>query len=67
MSSTVTIAIHEAAPVRICSCCKRPIPHHEKATSFKCPRCGVVTLWRCQKCRTMSVAYKCPNCGFEGP
>ncbi|MCI4437329.1 MAG: DUF1610 domain-containing protein [Ignisphaera sp.] len=57
----------EAAPVRICSSCKKLIPPDEKAVSFKCPKCGMVTIWRCYKCRAMGVSYKCPNCGFEGP
>ncbi|MCC6056481.1 MAG: zinc finger domain-containing protein [Desulfurococcaceae archaeon] len=59
--------MHEAANIRICSSCKRPIVPDEKAVSFKCPNCGAITIWRCHKCRTMGTPYKCPNCGFEGP
>jgi len=59
--------VHEAAPVRICSSCKKPIVPGEKAVSFRCPNCGAVMFWRCQKCRSMVIIYKCPNCGFEGP
>ncbi|MEM4788246.1 MAG: zinc finger domain-containing protein [Ignisphaera sp.] len=67
MSVTTLPVIHEAAPIRICTCCKKTITPYEKATSFKCPNCGIVVIWRCQRCRTSNVPYKCPNCGFEGP
>jgi len=67
MSTIVTPVVIEAASVRICTSCKRPIIPQEKATSFKCPNCGLVVIWRCQKCRTLNTPYKCPNCGFEGP
>ncbi|HID80441.1 MAG TPA: DUF1610 domain-containing protein [Ignisphaera sp.] len=68
LSSThSSIPIHEAAPVRLCSSCKRPIVPGEKAVALTCPNCGAVVLWRCYKCRKMVVPYRCPNCGFEGP
>jgi len=51
----------------ICSSCKRPVPPTEKAVKFTCPNCGMVTIWRCYRCRKLSVPYKCVNCGFEGP
>lgn len=33
---------------------------------FHCPKCGV-EIYRCKKCRGLSVEYKCPKCGFVGP
>ncbi len=66
-SSTVLLPIFEPAVMRLCSSCKKTIEPHEKAVSFKCPNCGAVTIWRCQRCRSLSLPYKCPNCGFEGP
>ena len=67
LALTTKIVLHETASIRICSSCKKPIAPDEKAVSFRCPNCGGVVIWRCQKCRTMAVPYKCPNCGFEGP
>jgi LSD1 subclass zinc finger protein len=67
LSIQLQVSVHEAAPLRICSSCKRPIPPTEKAVSFKCPSCGAVVMWRCYRCRSAAVIYKCPNCGFEGP
>ncbi|MEM2961377.1 MAG: zinc finger domain-containing protein [Candidatus Bathyarchaeia archaeon] len=51
----------------ICTSCNRIIPPGTNATSFSCPNCGEVTIWRCSKCRQFRRQYKCPNCGFQGP
>ncbi len=50
-----------------CSSCNRPISVGEKAVKFYCPNCGLVQIWRCEKCRMFARVYKCINCGFEGP
>jgi len=67
MSSQSQPAVYEAAPIKVCSSCRKPIVPGEKATAFPCPNCGAIMIWRCYKCRTMVVSYRCPNCGFEGP
>ncbi|MFZ5955645.1 MAG: zinc finger domain-containing protein [Nanoarchaeota archaeon] len=33
---------------------------------FPCPECGK-ELFRCKKCRTLSIEYKCSHCGYSGP
>ncbi len=42
----------------------------DKASSdgvrFPCPKCGS-EIFRCKKCRSLSLEYKCPICGFVGP
>lgn len=53
--------------VPICSSCGRPIPPYTRGVSFKCPNCGEVTIWRCEKCRKLVNPYVCPKCGFKGP
>ncbi|RLG77588.1 MAG: RNA-binding protein [Thermoprotei archaeon] len=60
-------AIHEAASLRLCSSCKRPIMPGKKAVAFLCPNCGKIIIWRCYECRKHAITYRCPNCGFEGP
>lgn len=59
--------IIESATPPICSSCGRLISPYEKGVKFYCPNCGAVLLWRCRKCRELSLPYRCPNCGFEGP
>jgi len=61
------ISIEEKTVVPICSSCNRPITPWERGVAFRCPNCGEVIIWRCSKCRKMSVEYKCPKCGFVGP
>ncbi|MEM3670340.1 MAG: zinc finger domain-containing protein [Thermoprotei archaeon] len=61
-----------AAPVQdvllpICTSCRTPIILDEKGTKFLCPKCGVIVIWRCARCRKTGTAYRCPECGFEGP
>ena len=56
-----------SAQLPVCSSCNRPIMPGEKASKFKCPECGDVLIWRCEKCRTFCRDYKCINCNFEGP
>ncbi|RLE65117.1 MAG: RNA-binding protein [Thermoprotei archaeon] len=51
----------------ICSSCGKPIPPFERGTSFRCPNCGEVVIWRCYKCRRLVNPYICPKCGFKGP
>lgn len=51
----------------ICTSCRTPIIPNEKGTKFFCPKCSVVIIWRCSKCRKTGTLYRCPNCGFEGP
>ena len=50
-----------------CACCHRPIAPYEGAVHFPCPECGDVTIWRCERCRTMGNSYTCLKCGFIGP
>jgi hypothetical protein len=50
-----------------CTSCHKPILPGDEMTSFYCPQCGQVLIWRCSKCRKGAVRYKCVNCGFEGP
>ena len=51
----------------VCTSCNRPIMPGEAASKFHCPSCQQVLVWRCEKCRKFSRAYKCLNCGFGGP
>ena len=51
----------------LCFSCGRPITPYEAAVHFPCPQCGDVTIWRCERCRTMGNTYKCLRCEFEGP
>ncbi|MFX0047059.1 MAG: zinc finger domain-containing protein [Candidatus Hermodarchaeota archaeon] len=51
----------------MCFSCGRPIAPYEAAVHFPCPQCGDVTIWRCERCRTMGNTYKCLRCEFEGP
>jgi len=50
-----------------CISCGKPIAPFERAVRFRCPNCGEVLIWRCQKCRKLGNTYVCPKCGFEGP
>jgi len=45
-----------------CISCKKDT---QDVIGFNCPKCKV-ELFRCARCRTLSVDYKCV-CGFEGP
>ncbi len=67
VSQQTEISVYDTTATPVCSSCNRLIHPREKAVSFYCPNCGVVLIWRCQRCRKLSVKYKCPNCGFEGP
>ena len=51
----------------ICFGCGRPIAPYEGAVHFPCPKCGDVTIWRCERCREMGKNYRCLKCEFEGP
>lgn len=33
---------------------------------FPCPKCGF-EMFRCKKCRSLSIDYVCPKCGYFGP
>jgi len=61
------LAIVETIQPPICSSCGRLIPPSERGVAFYCPNCGKILIWRCRKCRKLSIKYKCPACGFEGP
>ncbi len=60
-------AIVETTTPPTCSSCGRLISPTERGVAFYCPNCGRVLIWRCNKCRKLTIKYKCPNCGFEGP
>ncbi|MBY9009096.1 MAG: DUF1610 domain-containing protein [Candidatus Lokiarchaeota archaeon] len=51
----------------MCFSCGRPIAPYEAAVHFPCPQCGDVTIWRCERCRTMGNQYTCLRCSFSGP
>jgi len=51
----------------VCTSCNKPIAPFERAVRFKCPNCGAIIIWRCEKCRKLVNTYTCPNCGFVGP
>ncbi|MQY68751.1 MAG: DUF1610 domain-containing protein [Hadesarchaea archaeon] len=51
----------------VCTSCNREVAQSERATSFPCPSCGSVEIWRCSKCRRLRNPYRCPSCGFTGP
>ncbi|MBY8980839.1 MAG: DUF1610 domain-containing protein [Candidatus Lokiarchaeota archaeon] len=51
----------------MCFSCGRPIAPFEGAVNFPCPQCGDVTIWRCERCRTMGNQYTCLKCAFQGP
>ncbi|MHA1754001.1 MAG: zinc finger domain-containing protein [Candidatus Odinarchaeia archaeon] len=51
----------------VCSSCGRLIAPDDKAVHFSCPKCGEITIWRCEKCRLFANTYKCIKCNFEGP
>ncbi|MEA2090452.1 MAG: zinc finger domain-containing protein [Thermoproteota archaeon] len=53
--------------IPICTSCHHTIPPNTKATKFQCPKCGEITIWRCQKCRKFGHQYRCQKCGFQGP
>ncbi|MCS7105360.1 MAG: zinc finger domain-containing protein [Thermofilaceae archaeon] len=53
--------------VPICTSCRRPISPFTRGVRFRCPNCGEVEMWRCEKCRKQSNPYTCPKCGFIGP
>ncbi|MDM7275128.1 MAG: zinc finger domain-containing protein [Thermoprotei archaeon] len=61
------VSIYDSVEPPTCISCGKPVNPSERAVSFYCPNCGVMLLWRCNKCRTQMITYKCPNCGFEGP
>ncbi|MEM1928274.1 MAG: zinc finger domain-containing protein [Acidilobaceae archaeon] len=62
-----SIAIYDTVNPPLCSSCGKPISAKNPGVSFSCPNCGLVVIWRCDKCRIQGNTYKCPNCGFEGP
>ncbi|MEM0042734.1 MAG: zinc finger domain-containing protein [Thermofilaceae archaeon] len=51
----------------VCSSCRRPIAPYSRGVRFRCPNCGEVDIWRCEKCRKLVIQYVCPKCGFVGP
>jgi len=61
------ITLLEASTPPICTSCHRPVNPKEHGASFMCPNCGQVVIYRCRKCRQLSIPYTCPNCGFKGP
>lgn len=64
---TAQVSVYDTVSTPVCSSCNRLIHPRERAVSFYCPNCGRMLIWRCYKCRKLSVKYKCPACGFEGP
>ena len=50
-----------------CTSCGKLIPPYERGVKFRCPNCGEIIIWRCEKCRKQGNTYMCPKCGFEGP
>jgi len=61
------VDMYDSVEPPLCISCGKPINPTERAVSFYCPNCGVMLIWRCNKCRVQMIPYKCPNCGFEGP
>ncbi|MEM1508790.1 MAG: zinc finger domain-containing protein [Thermofilaceae archaeon] len=53
--------------IPLCSSCHKPIAPYERGVRFRCPNCGEVEIWRCEKCRKQCNTYQCPKCGFAGP
>ncbi|MEB3757617.1 MAG: zinc finger domain-containing protein [Desulfurococcales archaeon] len=61
------ISLYDTVETPVCTSCGRIIHPGDRATSFVCPNCGKIVIWRCARCRSLGVKYKCPVCGFEGP
>ncbi|MEM2913351.1 MAG: zinc finger domain-containing protein [Candidatus Bathyarchaeia archaeon] len=61
------MAVSKSVSMPICTSCNRIISPGANATSFPCPNCGGIIIWRCSKCRKFRRQYKCPKCGFTGP
>ncbi|MCD6476736.1 MAG: DUF1610 domain-containing protein [Candidatus Aenigmarchaeota archaeon] len=49
-----------------CSSCGTNLIGQENFVKIKCPKCGEQEIFRCFRCKKLSVKYTC-KCGFEGP
>ncbi|MDW8170728.1 MAG: zinc finger domain-containing protein [Desulfurococcaceae archaeon] len=67
LKSSLKLSIAEPATPPVCSSCHKLMNPEEPGAAFPCPNCGSIMIYRCAKCRKLSVPYKCPVCGFEGP
>ncbi|MFA5061242.1 MAG: zinc finger domain-containing protein [Candidatus Pacearchaeota archaeon] len=46
-----------------CTSCEKEC---SEGVDFPCPVCGN-RIFRCDKCRGLSIEYKCDSCGYVGP
>lgn len=50
-----------------CTSCNIEIKAKENYVVFNCPKCGNVTIVRCNSCKAVGRKYICNECGFAGP
>ncbi len=67
MKYYLRIKIGVLLPEMKCTSCGMNLSGDDRFVRFKCPNCLKVEIFRCSRCKRLSVEYLCPNCGFKGP